>query len=205
VIGQDTQEQLDYKEKHFCEDDETIKALKGSDGSIVETKRCGVDKQGKASCVYCNKCANGFQREETNCNNGQETQEELDYKEKHFCESDETGKYLKGADGEGIVETKRCGFDKSGKPRCMYCNKCADGFKREGSTCTSGSAFMASGGSVPMIAVGVILFALLAGLLFVCKIKRESRSDNGGKKSIGQATMRNGTATSRRGGRSQRR
>lgn len=208
VVGQETQDELDYKEKHFCESDETIKSLQGSADSSVETKRCGIDKHGKASCVNCYKCANAFERDGTVCKNGNETQEELEYKEKHFCEGEETGKFLKGSDGEGVVETKRCGFDKSGKPQCMYCNKCAEGYARDGTNCATASALMGSPKPVVLtIAAFAVVLAVLAGLFFVCKMKRSTRSDSGANGNVGQSSLRSGKAASRRasGARSQRR
>jgi hypothetical protein len=199
VVGQETQEELDYKEKHFCEGDETIKALEGVKDSFLETKRCGMDKHGKATCVLCNTCASGFQREGTSCKGVQETKEELDYKEKHFCEDDETTTFLQGSDGASVSETKRCGFDKHGKPRCVYCNKCANGSEREGATCAGNGAFGSSPKSVGMgVAAFAIVLAVLAGLFFVCKGKRGTRSDSGNVgKSEGLASRRAGGRVTR--------
>jgi len=193
VVGQDTQEDLDYKEKHFCVNKGTIKALEGVKGSSVETQRCGSDKDGKPSCVLCHTCASGFQLEGTSCKAVQETQDALDYKEKHFCNGDETTKALEGEKGSSL-ETQRCGIDKDGKPRCVFCNKCASGYKADGANCT-GSA---SKSVVMVVAAFAVVLAVLAGLFFVCKVKRGTRSDSG---NVGKSSGREGVASRRAGGR----
>lgn len=197
VVGQDTQEELDYKEKHFCVNKGTIKALEGVQGSSLETQRCGSDKDGKPSCVMCHTCASGFQREGTSCKAVQETQDALDYKEKHFCKSDETTKALEGEKGSSL-ETKRCGIDKDGKPSCVFCSKCASGYEREGANCAGDSAPKYV---VMVVAALTVVLAVLAGLFFVCKSKRETRSDSG---NVGKSSGREGVACRRAGGRANR-